>query len=60
MLYEGDFSTPAGRFAVVAARFNAGELRPPVDRVFALTEARAAYERLAHAEQFGKVVIRID
>jgi NADPH:quinone reductase-like Zn-dependent oxidoreductase len=47
-------------FAAVAARFNAGELRPPVDRVFALTEARAAYERLAHAEQFGKVVIRID
>ncbi|MDB4900667.1 MAG: Alcohol dehydrogenase zinc-binding domain protein [Gemmatimonadetes bacterium] len=47
-------------FAAVAARFNAGELRPPVDRVFALTEARGAYERLAHAEQFGKVVIRID
>lgn len=23
MLYEGDFSSPAGRFAVVAARFNA-------------------------------------
>jgi len=22
MLYEGDFSTPAGRFAIVAARFN--------------------------------------
>ncbi len=23
MLYEGDFNTPAGRFAIVAARFNA-------------------------------------
>ena len=28
MLYEGDFRTPAGRFAVVAARFNAAVVEP--------------------------------
>jgi NADPH:quinone reductase-like Zn-dependent oxidoreductase len=47
-------------FQAVAARFNAGELRPLVDRVFPLAEARAAYDRLARGEQFGKIVIRID
>lgn len=30
MLYEGDFSSPAGRFAIVAARFNAIVVDPLV------------------------------
>ncbi|MDB4878872.1 MAG: Alcohol dehydrogenase zinc-binding domain protein [Gemmatimonadetes bacterium] len=46
-------------FAAIVAHFNAGRLRPPVDRVFSLDEGRAAYERLASAEQFGKVVVRV-
>lgn len=34
-------------------------LKPVVDRVFDFTEARAAYEYLASAKHFGKVVIRV-
>jgi NADPH:quinone reductase-like Zn-dependent oxidoreductase len=44
----------------VVAEFRAGGLRPPVDSVFPLSEARAAYARLQSGEQFGKVVIRMD
>ncbi len=36
-----------------------GALRPSVDSVHALADARAGYERLASGEQFGKVVIRV-
>lgn len=44
----------------VVAEFRAGGLRPPVDSIFPLSEARAAYARLQSGEQFGKVVIRMD
>jgi NADPH:quinone reductase-like Zn-dependent oxidoreductase len=37
-----------------------GRLRPVVDRVFPLPEARAAHEYLGRGEQFGKVVLRVD
>lgn len=46
-------------WASVAAEFRAGGLRPPVDAVFPLDEARAAYARLQSGRQFGKVVIRV-
>ena len=46
-------------FAAIAAHFNAGRLRPPVDQVFALADGRQAYDRLASAEQFGKVVVSV-
>ena len=46
-------------FAAIAAHFNAGRLRPPVDQVYDLADGRAAYERLASAEQFGKVVVTV-
>jgi NADPH:quinone reductase-like Zn-dependent oxidoreductase len=36
-----------------------GALIPPVDAVFPLERARDAYERLAGAEQFGKVVLKL-
>lgn len=38
----------------------AGRLKPIVDRVFPLTEARAAHEYLESGGQFGKVVLRVD
>jgi NADPH:quinone reductase-like Zn-dependent oxidoreductase len=38
---------------------NEGALRPLVDAVFALAEARAAFERLAKPGKRGKVVLRI-
>ncbi len=34
-------------------------LRPVIDKVFLLEEARAAHERLEAGEQFGKIVLRI-
>jgi NADPH:quinone reductase-like Zn-dependent oxidoreductase len=36
-----------------------GALIPPVDAVFPLERARDAYERLAAAEQFGKIVLKL-
>ena len=37
----------------------AGRLIPPVDSVYPLEQGRAAFERLASGEQFGKVVIKV-
>ena len=37
-----------------------GRLKPVVDRVFPLEEARAAHGRLEKQEQFGKIVLRVD
>jgi NADPH:quinone reductase-like Zn-dependent oxidoreductase len=42
------------------AELRAGRLTPVVDSVFPLEEGRRAFERLASAEQFGKIVLRID
>ncbi|MGH7531341.1 MAG: zinc-binding dehydrogenase [Gemmatimonadales bacterium] len=49
----------AAEYAEIVRRLGAGELRPIVDRVFPLSDARQAYERLARAEQLGKVVVEI-
>lgn len=46
-------------WAAVSAEFQAGGLRPPVDSVFPLSEARGAYARLQSGQQFGKVVIQV-
>ena len=46
-------------FDAIMAEFTAGRLVPPVDSVFALSDGRAAFERLASGEQFGKVVLEI-
>ena len=44
----------------VARLVEAGRLKPVVDRVFPLKEARAAHEYLARGGQFGKVVLAVD
>jgi NADPH:quinone reductase-like Zn-dependent oxidoreductase len=46
-------------FDAVVEHFRAGRLRPPIDGVYALDDARAAFERMAGGEQFGKLVVRI-
>jgi len=46
-------------FDAIVEQFRAGRLRPPVDHVYALTDGRQAFERMAGAEQFGKLVVRI-
>ncbi|MDE3053097.1 MAG: zinc-binding dehydrogenase, partial [Gemmatimonadota bacterium] len=46
-------------FAAIVEQLRDGRLLPPVDRVFDLAAGRAAYERLARGEQFGKVVLSV-
>ena len=46
-------------FDEVVEELRAGRLRPPVDSVWPLEDAREAYTRLASGEQFGKVVLRV-
>ena len=46
-------------FDAVVAEFRAGRLMPPIDSVHDIEDARAAFERLASGQQYGKVVIRV-
>ena len=46
-------------YAEIVRRLGRGELRPVVDRVYPLAEARVALERLAQGEQFGKIAVEI-
>lgn len=46
-------------FASVVSELSRGNLYPPIDSVFDITDGRAAFERLASAGQFGKIVIRV-
>lgn len=47
-------------FSAMLALFDKGGLRPVVDRVFPLAEAREAHRRMLEAGQFGKIVLSID
>jgi NADPH:quinone reductase-like Zn-dependent oxidoreductase len=49
----------AAEYAEIVRRLGTGELRPIVDRVYPIADARQAYERLARGEQFGKVVVAL-
>ena len=46
-------------FAAIVVMFSVGQLAPPIDRVFPLSEGRAAFERLDAGAQFGKIVLSI-
>ncbi len=46
-------------FAAMLRMFEA-DVRPAIDRVEEMNDAAAAAERMANAEQFGKIVLRID
>ena len=46
-------------FAAIVELFSVGQLRPPVDRVYPLSEGRAAFERLQAGAQFGKIVLDV-
>lgn len=46
-------------FASVVGELSRGNLYPPIDSVFDIADGRAAFERLASGEQFGKIVIRV-
>jgi NADPH:quinone reductase-like Zn-dependent oxidoreductase len=46
-------------YQAVVGVLGSGELRPIVDQVYPLNEARAAFERLERGDQLGKVVVAI-
>ena len=47
-------------FDAIAAEYRAGRLRTPVDGVYPLADGRAAFERLASGDQFGKIVLTME
>lgn len=49
----------AAEYAEVVNRLGKGELRPVIDRVYPVEQARDAYERLARGAQLGKVVLEL-
>ena len=49
----------AAEYAEVVRRLGQGELRPVVDRVYPMEQARDAFERLAKGEQLGKIVVEL-
>jgi NADPH:quinone reductase-like Zn-dependent oxidoreductase len=50
----------AREFAEMLKLYGAGGLRPVIDKIFPLAEAAAAHRRMEEAEQFGKIVLRIE
>jgi len=57
---SGIYVGPAADFAAMVRFIDQARLRPVIDRVFPLAEAREAYAHLAAAGHFGKVAIAID
>jgi NADPH:quinone reductase-like Zn-dependent oxidoreductase len=47
-------------FAAVVDEYNRGNLVPVVDSVYDLADGRAAFEHLQRADQFGKIVLRVN
>jgi len=47
-------------FSDVMAHFFQGDLKPVIDSIFPLEQAREAYQRLESGDHFGKIVITID
>jgi NADPH:quinone reductase-like Zn-dependent oxidoreductase len=47
-------------FAAAFELVKSGRARPVIDEVFPLAEAHEAHERMERAEQFGKIVLRIE
>ncbi|MFM7204929.1 MAG: zinc-dependent alcohol dehydrogenase family protein [Myxococcota bacterium] len=46
-------------FEAMNRAISASQLRPVLDSSFALSEARAAFERMAGAQHFGKITVRM-
>jgi NADPH:quinone reductase-like Zn-dependent oxidoreductase len=53
----GSFMGTLGELHAVLKFVFRKELRPVIDKVYPLSEIRAAHERLEHKEQFGKILV---
>jgi zinc-binding alcohol dehydrogenase/oxidoreductase len=49
----------AAEYREIVRRLGEGQLRPIMDAVFPFDRAREAFERLARAEQMGKIAVTI-
>jgi zinc-binding alcohol dehydrogenase/oxidoreductase len=47
-------------FAAMLALFEIGKFKPAIDRVYPLSDAVVAAQRMASSRQFGKIVLRLD
>jgi NADPH:quinone reductase-like Zn-dependent oxidoreductase len=56
---QGIFVGSGETFARMNAALELGAVRPIVDRIFPMSDARAAFEHLASGAHFGKVVIQL-
>jgi NADPH:quinone reductase-like Zn-dependent oxidoreductase len=56
----GSYMGTKGELLRAVPYFLEGRLRPAIDRVLPLREAAAAQQRLERAEQFGKIVLRVE
>jgi NADPH:quinone reductase-like Zn-dependent oxidoreductase len=54
----GSYMGTVGELHEVLKHVFSGKLKPVIDKVFPLREARAAHERMEHSEMFGKIVLR--
>jgi NADPH:quinone reductase-like Zn-dependent oxidoreductase len=57
---HGVYVGSVAMFQSLVRALERSKLEPVIDRVFAFSEARAAYEHLASGTHFGKVVVRVD
>ena len=55
----GSTMGPKGSLFEILRHVEAGRLRPVVDRVMPLSQARQAHEQLARADQLGKIVLTV-
>lgn len=55
----GDYMGSSGDTLKVLELFNQRRLRPVVDRVYPLSKAREAQERMEKSEHFGKIVLTV-
>jgi NADPH:quinone reductase-like Zn-dependent oxidoreductase len=54
----GSYMGTMGELHEVLKHVFSGKLKPVVDKVFPLKEARAAHERMEKSEMFGKIVLK--
>ncbi len=55
----GSFMGGRGELLKVLSFFEDGKLKPVIDSVFPLAEARKAQERMEKSEHFGKIVLKV-
>ncbi len=60
LTFKGSYMGTRAELLEAAALVSAGALRPVVDRIFPLPDARAAQEHLLSRNAFGKVVLTIE